>query len=115
VARSWRRTERRPSICWTRNWRSFTPSRSSKTKSWRMAECSRDRVGGGVFRLWRGRLWRCAGGEEECLTRGESHAGDQEVSTTARMSRPGVDEPEGEDEVRGRRGCHGEPRRGRMR
>jgi hypothetical protein len=51
VARSWRRTERRPSICWTRNWRSLTPSRSSKTKSWRMAECSRGRVGEGVFKL----------------------------------------------------------------
>jgi hypothetical protein len=31
------------------------------------------------------------------------------------VSRPGVEEPEGEEDVRGRRGCHGEPRRGRMR
>ena len=37
------------------------------------------------------------------------------MSTTTMMSRPGVEEPEGEEEVRGRRGRHGEPRRGRMR
>jgi hypothetical protein len=30
----------------------------------------------------------------------------------SKQSGPGVDEPEGEEEVRGRRGCQGEPRRG---
>jgi hypothetical protein len=115
VARSWRRTDSLPSICWTRNWRSFTPSRSSKTKSCRMAECSRGRVGEGVFRLLRGRPWLGAGGGEECLTEGERHVGVQEVSTTAKQSRAGVGEPEGEEEVRGRRGCQGEPLRGRNR
>ena len=49
------------------------------------------------------------------MTLGEGRAGVQEVSTTAMVSRPGVEEPEGEEDVRGRRGCHGEPRRGRMR
>jgi hypothetical protein len=49
------------------------------------------------------------------LTEGERHAGVQEVSTTAKQSRPGVDELKGEEEVRGRRGCQGEPRRGRIR
>jgi hypothetical protein len=80
-----------------------------------MAECSRGRMGEGVFRLRRGRPWLGAGGEEEYLTGGERHAGVQEVSTTAKQSRPGVDEPEGEEELRGRRGCQGEPLRGRMR
>jgi hypothetical protein len=36
------------------------------------------------------------------------------TSMTARHSRAWVDEPEGEEGVRGRRGCHGEPRRGRI-
>ena len=33
----------------------------------------------------------------------------------AQLSRPGTAEPEGEEDVLGRRGCHGEPRRGRIR
>jgi hypothetical protein len=80
-----------------------------------MAECSRGRVGEGVFRLLRGRPWLGAGGGEECLTEGERHVGVQEVSTTTKLSIAGVGEPEGKEEVRGRRGCQGEPLRGRNR
>jgi hypothetical protein len=78
-----------------------------------MAECSCGRGGEGA--LWRGRSWRGTGGEEECLCGGERHASVQEVSTTTRLSNPGAEESEGEEDERGRRGCHGEPRRGRMR
>lgn len=76
-----------------------------------MAECPCNGEEEVVFGLGRGRRGR----EEACSSGGGRHARVQEVSTTARQLRPGVEESEGEEEVRGRRGCQGEPRRGRKR